>query len=223
VRCDDLAPLGKIGPLQVRATTGAGTSTTELRMDTQGIAFSVHFARAACGLPAPGQSLIAIDAPPTRVVGDRAEVGFGLSNASRAPLVLQSLELPAGLRLVALRDAEGGAVVLPLRLPPGDYDPPTQPMLGRGPVQRLLAVVEVADCAALPARTQDQMYVPLFLATTTDERGRSQGEAPDDFYGGMGPGGSHWGDATVVDRLRASSCPVREPALTTTPPARGCA
>jgi hypothetical protein len=190
-------------------------------MDTQGIAFSVHFARAACGLPAPGESLMAIDAPPTRVVGDRAEVGFGLSNASRAPLVLQSLELPAGLRLVALRDAEGGAVVLPLRLPPGDYDPPTQPMLGRGPVQRLLAVVEVADCAALPASTQDQLYAPLFQATTTQERGRSQEQPPDDFYGGIGPGGSHWGDATVVDRLRASSCPVRESGLTTTPPARG--
>lgn len=223
VRCDDLAPLGPVGPLRLRATTGAGTRITELRMETQGIAWSAGFAGAACGLAAPGQSLVAIDTPPTSVVGDRAEVGFELSSASRAPLVLQSLELPPGLRLVALHDAEGGDVTLPLRLPPGDYDPPTQPMRGRGPARRLVAVVEVADCAALRERTQDQTYVPLFQATATDERGRSEGEGPDDLYGGFGPGGSSWGDPTVVDRLRESACPMRESALTTVPPGPGVA
>jgi hypothetical protein len=221
VRCDDLAPLGAVGPLRVRATTGAGTRTTQVRMETQVIATSHGFARAACGLAAPGQSLVAIDTPTSSVVGGRAEVGFELSNASRAPLVLQSLELPAGLRLVALQDAGGGDVTLPLRLPPGDYDPPTQPMLGRGPARRLIAVVEVADCAALPERTQDQMYVPPFQATVTDERGRRDGERPDALYGGFGPGGSQWGDPTVVDRLREGVCPERESALTTNPPAPG--
>lgn len=221
VRCDDLAPLGAVGPLRVRATTGAGTRITELRLDAQGIVWSAGFAGAACGLAPPGQSLVAIDTPSTSVVGDRAEVGFALSSAARTPLLLQSLELPPGLRLVALQDAEGGDVTLPLRLPPGDYDPPTQPMRGRGPERRLVAVMEVADCAALPERTQDQTYVPLFQATATDEQGRSEGERRDDFHGGYGPGGGGWGDPAVVDRLRDSACPVRESALSTVPPGPG--
>ena len=219
IRCDDLAPLGSVGPLVVRATTGAGPRSTELRMETQSVAMSVHFARAACGLMAPGNSMVAVDVPPTRIAGDRAEVGIELSSTSRAPLVLRSLEVPAGLRVAGLRDEQGRAVTLPLRLPPGDYDPPTDPMRGRGPAQRLVAVVEVADCSALAEPSQDEMYVPLFHGTVTDERGRSSLEGVDDAFGGFGPGGSQWGDPSVLTRLRASACPVREPSLTTVPPA----
>jgi hypothetical protein len=148
----------------------------------------------------------------------RAEVRVALSSASSSALVVQSLELPPGLRLASLTGVEGTDVTLPLRLPPGDYDPPTQPMLGRGQEQSLVAVLEVVDCAALPARAAEQ-YLPLFQAAVTDERGRSQG-ATDGFYGGFGVGGTAWGDPAVVDRLRASSCPARESALTTVPPGR---
>lgn len=130
VRCNDL---GAVGALRVRATTGAGKRTTALRIGSETVAVSAGFAAAACGLTPPGQSLVAIDTPPTNIVGNRAEVGFELSGASKLPLLLTSLQLPPGLRFVALRDAEGGEVTLPLRLAPGDYDPPTQPMAGRGP------------------------------------------------------------------------------------------
>jgi hypothetical protein len=207
VRCDDLAPLGAIGPLEVRATTGAGPRMTRLRMDMQMIEPSQGFARAACGLAPPELSLVAIDAPAAGVVGGRAEVGFELSNASKAPLVLTSLELPAGLRLVTLQDADARPVVLPLRLPAGDYDPPTQPMLGRGAAQRLVAVIEVADCAAMPGRTQDDMYVPLFSAAVTGEGSRVELEGRDGAYGGFGPGSSQFGDPMVVHRLRERVCP----------------
>jgi hypothetical protein len=218
VRCEDLAPLDSVGPLRVRATTGAGPRTAELRLGTQEFGFSASFARAACGLLSPDQSLVAFETAPAVVSGGRAEVRVALSSASSSALVVQSLELPPGLRLASLTGVEGTDVTLPLRLPPGDYDPPTQPMLSRGQEQSLVAVLEVADCAALPARAAEQ-YLPLFQAAVTDERGRSQG-ATDGFYGGFGVGGTAWGDPAVVDRLRASSCPARESALTTVPPGR---
>ena len=217
IRCDDLAPIAAVGPLRVRATTGAGERSTELRVQTQELTFSAGFARAACGQSAPGESMVAIDTAAPTVADGRARVAFELSSRSSSPLVVQSLELPPGLRLASLQGVQGIDVALPLTLPPGDYDPPTQPMLGRGEPQRLVAVLEVADCAALPARNGDQLSLPLFQAAVTDDRGRSQGEGQDDVYGGFGPGGTGFGDPSVVDRLREAACPVRE-SLTTVPP-----
>ncbi len=200
VRCDDLPARDPVGPLQVRARTGAGLRSTALRIDTQGFAGSARFAAAACGRSSPLESLITMDIPPISVVGGRAEVGFELSSASSSPLLVRSLQLHPELRLVALQDTDGAEVGLPLRLAPGDYDPPTPPMDGRGPVQRLVAVVELTDCAAPAAGTQD---APLFQATVTDRQGRS-GPAE---LGAPSAGSIAWGDPTVVERLRDSACP----------------
>ncbi len=99
VRCDDLPALEPVGPLRVRAMTGAGMRTTSLRMDTEGVGRSSRFAAAACGRAGPLQSFIPMDTPPVTVTGDRAEVGFELSNASSSPLLLQSLQVRPGCAL----------------------------------------------------------------------------------------------------------------------------
>lgn len=203
VRCEALPEDRPPGPLRIRATTGAGSQTAELRIDILGLGFSREFLRASCGLSPPGQSLVALQRTPAHVVGDRIRVTSELSNASAAPLLLQSLRLPAGLGLVGLHDRAGEELALPLVLPPGDYDPPTEPFRGRGPAQVVVATLEVQDCAALLAAADSDVYHPLFDGTVTDAAGRD----PDGRYGAFGVGSSAWGDGSVVERIRGTACP----------------
>jgi hypothetical protein len=215
IRCADEEEAVRPGPLRVEATTGAGPQTADLRIDVQSLAYTADVVRSACGKTAPSQALTALDTASAEVSGGQARVRTELSNASATPILLTAVQTAQGLRLVAIEDDQGRPVDLPIELPPGDYDPPVEQFLGRGPARLLTFVVEVVDCAALPPPgTQDQFF-PLFEATVTAPPGV---EAPERqmFYGPQGPG---WGDPRLADRLRALTCPpARESQLAPVPP-----
>jgi hypothetical protein len=217
VRCDELAPPAPPGPLRVRAMTRAGPRTTDLRLDTPDRALSEDLAQAACGRSSPARSLVVVEPAAAVVDGSRARVTAELSNGSASPILLQELRVSAGLRIVALQDADGAEVPLPLALPPGDFDPPTEPSLGRGPGRLLVVVLEVEDCAQLrPPRVED-LYLPLLEATVTDVEG-GLGDR-DRRRGGFGGGGGAWGDRSVAYRLHGAACPPDARAEAQDPPA----
>lgn len=213
VRCDRRADAAPAGPLRIRASTPAGTRTTDLQVDDLAPGAGAELAGAACGQVPPTRALHRVETGPPEIDGAGARVPFALSNASVSAVLVQSVRVPPGLRLARLLDPAGVEVALPLRLAPGDYDPPTAPELGRGPEQRLTAVLEVEDCATLRARSARAPRLPLFEATVTDSWG---GRFSDD--GQTGPRAAGWGDPSVLDRLREAACPVRESALAPVPP-----
>ena len=212
IRCDQPRQIGPPGPLRVRAATGAGSRTVELRMDASGLGFGVGLAAAACGEATAGSALVVNEPSSSLVDGRQARVPFELSNASASPIVLQELRLPAGLELAGLTNVDGDPVPLPLTLPPGDYDPPVEPFLGRGPARQLVAVVELTDCGPLRELPGDEgLFLPLFEAVVTDVKGRSGDQ---DATSGFGPGHTSWGDPAVLDRLRRAACGPSQAPLT---------
>jgi hypothetical protein len=216
VRCDEPARPGPPGPLRVRAMTRAGPRTADLRLDTQSAAVADDLAQAACGRSSPAGSLLVTEPAAAVVEGARARVAAELGNGSGSPILLQSVRAPAGLRIVALQDDAGEQVPLPLELPPGDFDPPTEPHLGRGPGRLLVAVLEVEDCALLrPPRVED-LYLPLIEATVTDTDG---GVGDLDHRHGRAGEGAAWGDRSVAYRLHGAVCTPAPSAQVQDPPA----
>lgn len=215
VRCDRRAEGDRPGPLRVRAMTGAGSKTVDLRVDVSSLGFTTEVMRSACGLTPPPQALLATESAPAELSGLQARVPSELSNASAFPILLREVRLSPGLRLVAIEDELSGQVELPIELPPGDYDPPVEPFLGRGPARSLTFVVEVADCDALPPPGMQDQFFPLFEATVTGLPGAE--ELSDGMFHGVG--GSAWGDPRTGERLRQASCPpARESQLAPVPP-----
>lgn len=205
VDCSALDPTPPPGPLRVEATTGAGQRTVDLRVAAD-LAFADEQARAACGQVDPAMALIVLDSPPM-LTGTTVRVSAELSNASVSPLLVSDLRPLLGLRIVATTDQQGRPARLPLELPPGDYDPPTDPFSGRGSLRVLVVELAVEDCALLPARgTQHMGFGPVLEAAVTSSDGSRRG-------------GTGWGDGRVLDDLRRTSCPpARESQLAPVPP-----
>lgn len=191
VDCGDTSRSPAPGPLQVEGTTGAGPRTVELRMSTDVLGIHDHQVRRACGQASQLEALQVVEHAP-QVDGATAVLSAELSNGSAEPLVVQQVRTRPGLRLVRLEDGAGQPLALPLELPPGDFDPPTDPYEARGQAQEVAVVVAVDDCTVLPAPRADGVFVPLVDAVVGEH---------------VGAASSWGGDPTVVLRLWQAACP----------------
>lgn len=134
------------GPLRVHATTGAGTRTVDLRMNTAIVQAHDEQARGYCGQNEPGAALLVQE---QRAILDGAVlvIGLSVSNMSARPLSVERLITVPGLRVAGVTSRDSAPVALPLRLEPGDFDPPVDPFLGRGPEVEVAVRLEIEDCA----------------------------------------------------------------------------
>lgn len=195
VDCGDTSRSPAPGPLQVQGTTGAGARTVELRMSTDVLGIHDDQVRRACGQASQVEALQVVEHA-AQVDGATAVLPAELSNGSAEPLVVQQVRTRPGLRLVRVQDGAGQPLALPLELPAGDFDPPTDPYEGRGQARAVAVVVEVEDCTVLQAPDEQGVLFPLVDAVVGEHAGAA----------------SSWAsDPSVALRLWQAACPPLSP------------
>ena len=146
VDCANLELTRAPGALRVHATTGAGTSSTDLRISTDLLQGHDEQIRSACGL-SPAESALFVQDGRDSLEGTTLVIDLVLRNATAEARSVARLVPTEGLRIVGVTSRDRSPVDLPLRLEPGDFDPPVDPYVGAGPETELSVRLEVDDCA----------------------------------------------------------------------------
>lgn len=177
IDCSRLDSTPVPGPLRVHATTGAGIRSVDLRMSADLLQFQDDQVRAACGRNDPDEALFVQDGRDS-VDGASLVIDLALRNASARPLSVERLVIAPGLRVADVTSRGRAPVTLPLRLEPGDFDPPVDPVFGSGPEVELSVRLEIADCGLFRPSSPDDTGPSVLVWVTGGRHGHAFGNDP---------------------------------------------